>query len=320
MNKIKSISFLLILFTAFSLAQEELKISDAVKITLENNLDIKIIENRTKISKNNASIMNSGYLPTLRSNAGINKSEQDIEIETPNNISGKLDEMKSENSFSTVTVNYTLFDNTGRNFNYQKSKELLNKSKLEVKEVIENTLLQLFTVYYGVCRLIEEKEIILNKFLKNDFKILVSTTIIEVGIDFPNANVIIIENANKFGLSQLHQLRGRVGRGVKESTCILMFKSNLSENAKKRINILKQSNDGFLISEEDMRIRGFGDILGFKQSGIKNFKLADPIHNNDLFLLAEKEIKRIENSNEDIKKFKPLIKLYDRADIINDIA
>ena len=167
---------------------------------------------------------------------------------------------------------------------------------------------------------IEEKEIILNRFLKNEFKILVSTTIIEVGIDFPNANVIIIENANKFGLSQLHQLRGRVGRGDKESTCILMFKSNLSENAKKRINILKDTNDGFIISEEDMKIRGFGDILGFKQSGIKNFKLADPIHNNDLFLLAEKEMRRIEKSNENISKFKPLIKLYDRADIINDIA
>ena len=167
---------------------------------------------------------------------------------------------------------------------------------------------------------IDEKEIILNKFLKNEFKILVSTTIIEVGIDFPNANVIIIENANKFGLSQLHQLRGRVGRGNKESSCILMFKSNLSDNAKKRINILKNSNDGFKISEEDMKLRGFGDILGFKQSGIKNFKLADPIHNHNLFILAEKEIKRIENKKEDISKFKPLIKLYDRADIINDIA
>ncbi len=167
---------------------------------------------------------------------------------------------------------------------------------------------------------IEQKEIILNKFLKNDFKILVSTTIIEVGIDFPNANVIVIENANKFGLSQLHQLRGRVGRGDKDSSCILMFKSNLSDNAKKRINILKDSNDGFKISEEDMKLRGFGDILGFKQSGIKNFKLADPIHNHDLFILAEKEIKRIENEKEDISKFKPLIKLYDRADIINDIA
>ena len=167
---------------------------------------------------------------------------------------------------------------------------------------------------------IEEKEIILNNFLKNKFQILVSTTIIEVGIDFPNANVIIIENANKFGLSQLHQLRGRVGRGNKNSSCILMFKSNLTENAKKRINILKESNDGFVISEEDMKIRGFGDILGFKQSGIKNFKLADLIHNSDLFLLAEKEIKRIEKTNEDISKYKSLLKLYDRADIINDIA
>ena len=167
---------------------------------------------------------------------------------------------------------------------------------------------------------IEEKEKILDNFLKKKFDILVSTTIIEVGIDFPNANVIVIENANKFGLSQLHQLRGRVGRGFKQSSCVLMFKSNLSENARKRINILKDSNDGFKISEEDMKLRGFGDILGFKQSGIKNFKLADPIHNHDLFLLAEKEIKRIENTNVDIKKFKPLIKLYDRADIINDIA
>ncbi len=165
----------------------------------------------------------------------------------------------------------------------------------------------------------DEKEKILNKFLEKKYKILVSTTIIEVGIDFPNANVVVIENANKFGLSQLHQLRGRVGRGNKVSTCILLFKSNLSENARKRINILKNSNDGFEISEEDMKIRGFGDILGFKQSGIKNFKLADPVHNSELFLLAEKEIKRIENNKEDIAKFKPLIKLYDRADIINDI-
>ncbi len=167
---------------------------------------------------------------------------------------------------------------------------------------------------------LNEKEIILNKFKRNEFKILVSTTIIEVGIDFPNVNVIIIENANKFGLSQLHQLRGRVGRGDKESSCILLFKSNLSDNAKKRINILKNSNDGFVISEEDMKIRGFGDILGFKQSGLKNFRIADPIHNNNLFLLAEKEIKRIEKSNEDLSKFKSLIKLYDRADVINDIA
>ena len=166
----------------------------------------------------------------------------------------------------------------------------------------------------------DEKEIILNNFLNKKYQILVSTTIIEVGIDFPNANVIIIENANKFGLSQLHQLRGRVGRGKKQANCILMLKSNLSENAKKRINILKDSNDGFVISEEDMKLRGFGDLLGFKQSGIKNFRLADPVHNEDLFILAEKEIKRIEKEETNISKYKPLLKLYDQADIINDIV
>ena len=166
----------------------------------------------------------------------------------------------------------------------------------------------------------DEKETILNNFLKKKYKILVSTTVIEVGIDFPNATVIVIENANKFGISQLHQLRGRVGRGSKQSSCVLMFKSNLSENAKKRIKILKSSNDGFEISEEDMKLRGYGDILGFKQSGIKTFKLADPIHNSDLFKVAEKEINRIEKENEDISDFKLLLKLYDRADIINDIV
>ena len=169
----------------------------------------------------------------------------------------------------------------------EESKKLDHSSAVKKFEYLKKIFPNQVSLLHGKTDL-EDKEIILDKFLKKEFQILVSTTIIEVGIDFPNANVIIIENANKFGLSQLHQLRGRVGRGNKDSNCILMFKSNLSENAKKRINILKQSNDGFYISEEDMKIRGFGDILGFKQSGIKNFKLADPVQNSDLFLLAEK--------------------------------
>ena len=165
----------------------------------------------------------------------------------------------------------------------------------------------------------DQKDKILLKFLNQEIDILVSTTVIEVGIDFPNANVIIIENANKFGLSQLHQLRGRVGRGTKESFCILMFRTNLSENAKKRIKILKSTNDGFKISEEDMKLRGYGDLLGFKQSGIKNFRLADPIQNEDLFFLAEKEVKKIEIESKNLNKYHSLLKLYDRADILNDI-
>ena len=150
----------LILISNYVIGQQKLSLSDAVKITLENNLDIKIVENQDEIFKNNASFLNSGYLPTISSKAGINKSEQNIEIETPNNLSGKLDNMKSENSYSNISLNYIFLDNSGRNFNYKKSKELSNRSKLEVKEVIENTLLQLFTVYYEVCRLFEEREII----------------------------------------------------------------------------------------------------------------------------------------------------------------
>ena len=105
------------------------------------------------------------------------------------------------------------------------------------------------------------KEKVLKKFLNKSIDILVSTTVIEVGIDFPNANVIVIENSNKFGLSQLHQLRGRVGRGINQGTCILLYKKNLSENAIKRIKILKSTNDGFQIAEEDLKLRGFGDVL-----------------------------------------------------------
>tara|TARA_B100000029_G_scaffold515969_1_gene625849 strand:- start:1247 stop:3325 length:2079 start_codon:yes stop_codon:yes gene_type:complete len=165
-----------------------------------------------------------------------------------------------------------------------------------------------------------EKNKVLNKFLKKEINILVSTTVIEVGIDFPNANVIVIENSNKFGLSQLHQLRGRVGRGMIQGTCILLYKKNLSENAKKRIKILKSTNDGFYIAEEDMKLRGFGDVLGYKQSGIKDFKLADPIHHEDLFKIAEKNIADIEANKNNIKKYDFLLKLFDKADIVNEIS
>jgi len=163
----------------------------------------------------------------------------------------------------------------------------------------------------------EEKEQILKKFLEKKISILVSTTVIEVGIDFPNANLIIIENANKFGLAQLHQLRGRVGRGVKQGTCILLFKDGLSKNAIKRIKILKESDDGFFIAEEDLKLRGFGDLIGYQQSGIKNFRFADPVHHVDLFDLADNFVKNIkEEINQ--KKYSFLLKLFDRAEIINN--
>ena len=201
----------------------------------------------------------------------------------------------------------------------EESKKIDHQSSIKRYEDLKNKFKKRVGLLHGLLDK-DEKNKILLEFLNNKIDILVSTTVIEVGIDFPNANVIIIENANKFGLSQLHQLRGRVGRGQKDSFCILMLKENISENAKKRIKILKSTNDGFKISEEDMKLRGYGDILGFKQSGIKNFRLADPIINEDLFLLAEEEIRRIESNNENLKKYDPLLKLYDRADILNDIV
>ncbi len=161
------------------------------------------------------------------------------------------------------------------------------------------------------------KDKILNRFLEGKTKILISTTVIEVGIDFPNANLIIIENADKFGLAQLHQLRGRVGRGNKQGICILLFKESLSQKSIKRIKILKENNDGFKIAEEDLKLRGFGDLIGFQQSGEKYFKFVDLNKHSNLFEAAEKYINQINFQSNSIKKYEFLLKLYDRAEVLN---
>ena len=161
-----------------------------------------------------------------------------------------------------------------------------------------------------------DKEKVLRQFLNKEILILVSTTVIEVGIDFPNANLIIIENANKFGLAQLHQLRGRVGRGENQGICILLFKDGLSKNAVKRIKILKKSDDGFYIAEEDLKLRGFGDLIGYQQSGVKNFRFSDPVIHEDLFKLAELFV-QTNQKNVNQNKYSFLLKLFDKAEIIN---
>ncbi len=134
----------------------------------------------------------------------------------------------------------------------------------------------------------QEKDEIMKSFRDNQIQILVSTTVIEVGVDVPNANIIVIEQAERFGLSQLHQLRGRVGRGEHKSFCILMLGYALSDEARARAEIMEQTTDGFKISEADLEMRGPGEFLGTRQSGLAGFKLANLVRDLDILQLARR--------------------------------
>ena len=130
-----------------------------------------------------------------------------------------------------------------------------------------------------------EKESIMKDFENGLINLLVATTVIEVGVNVPNASLMIVENAERLGLAQLHQLRGRVGRGSEKSICILMYQSPLSDNARERLDILRHSNDGFMIAQKDLELRGPGEILGTQQTGIASMKIANIIRH--AYLLNE---------------------------------
>ena len=138
-----------------------------------------------------------------------------------------------------------------------------------------------------------DKDFEMQRFVKGETQIMVATTVIEVGVNVPNASVMVIESSERFGLSQLHQLRGRVGRGAEKSYCILMSGQKLSKESKKRIQTMVRTNDGFEIAEVDMEIRGPGDILGTQQSGLLNLKLADLSRDADIVTLAREKAKEI---------------------------
>ena len=145
-----------------------------------------------------------------------------------------------------------------------------------------------------------DKDFEMKRFILGKTNILISTTVIEVGVNVPNASVMIIESAERFGLSQMHQLRGRVGRGSYESYCILMTKDNLSNDAQTRINAMTETNNGFKISEIDLKLRGPGDVLGTRQSGDLDFKLGDIVNDVDVFNEAFDEVKKVISSDPDL--------------------
>jgi ATP-dependent DNA helicase RecG len=162
-----------------------------------------------------------------------------------------------------------------------------------------------------------EKDSAMGRFARGETKILVSTTVIEVGVDVPDAAVMVIEHAERFGLAQLHQLRGRVGRGSRPATCLLLYKGPLGQTAKARLEMMRQTDDGFKIAEEDLRLRGEGEVLGTRQSGLPGFRLAQPEADRDLLEAARDDARLLIERDADLvsergRALRVLLYLFER--------
>ncbi|MDB5494763.1 MAG: recG, partial [Phenylobacterium sp.] len=144
------------------------------------------------------------------------------------------------------------------------------------------------------------KDAVMAEFAEGRLSVLVATTVVEVGVNVPNATIMVIEQAERFGLAQLHQLRGRVGRGRQESACVLLYDPPLSETAQKRLDILRRTDDGFLIAEKDLELRGGGDALGLRQSGFPDYVFADPFAHRDLIAAAGDDARLIINRDPEL--------------------
>jgi len=167
----------------------------------------------------------------------------------------------------------------------------------------------------------DDKDGALASFQRGDTRILVATTVVEVGVDVPEATIIVIEHAERFGLAQLHQLRGRVGRGAEASSCVLLYKAPLGESAKARLSILRETEDGFRIAEEDLKLRGEGDVLGLRQSGMPSFHFADIEAHQDLLRLARDKAQGIiaaspSLTGEENRALRTLLYLFERDEAI----
>jgi ATP-dependent DNA helicase RecG len=167
----------------------------------------------------------------------------------------------------------------------------------------------------------KDKDSAMLAFQRGETQVLVATTVIEVGVDVPEATIIVVEHAERFGLAQLHQLRGRVGRGAQKSSCVLLYKGPLGETAKSRLTILRESDDGFRLAEEDLRLRGEGEILGTRQSGLPGFRLADLSAHSVLLKLAREDVDGILETDEALtsargKALRLLLYLFERDEAV----
>ena len=166
-----------------------------------------------------------------------------------------------------------------------------------------------------------EKDRVMAQFATGEIGLLVATTVVEVGVDVPAASIMVIENAERFGLAQLHQLRGRIGRGSEASTCLLLYKEPLNEMSTARLKVIRETTDGFRIAEEDLKLRGEGDVLGIRQSGLPGYRIARSDVHGQLITQARDEALRIMKDNPGLKgargdALRCLLYLYERDEAV----
>jgi ATP-dependent DNA helicase RecG len=199
------------------------------------------------------------------------------------NITGAINLM-------TLTSNWSEDGDVAVSFAVEESEKMDLRDATKRYEYLRDKVFPNFSVGLLHGRMKPElKDEVMQRFVRGEIQILVSTTVIEVGVDVPNASVMVIEHAERFGLSQLHQLRGRVGRGAEQSYCVLLASDKQTDVARERLGIMEETNDGFKIAEKDLEIRGPGELMGTRQAGLPEFRVANLVRDLDILQAARRE-------------------------------